>query len=84
MSTGQSERASVGELSDAEREALVSAAVWYAKYHRDEVPPAGDGSAHAMLRRAHFENLHGGLRKLGVRLRRPPELGPSAETITKS
>lgn len=79
MTTKHEAGTSVDELSGAEREALVSAAVWYAKYHQGDIPSQDDGSAYAMVRREHFESLYGGLRKLGIRLRRPPQLGPLAE-----
>lgn len=59
-------------LEEDEREALVSAATWYAKYHERMIAElADDPSALAVTRRQHFQALHDGLRKLGIRLRPP-------------
>lgn len=62
-------------LTDAEVDALVAGAAWYAKYHQqDAAGLAGDESAGAVTRREHFESLYGALDKLGVRMRRPAGL----------
>ena len=63
----------IEDLGEREREALVSAATWYAKYHEHMIADlADDPSALAVTRREHFQALHDGLRTLGVRLRPPP------------
>ena len=62
----------IEDLGEREREALVSAATWYAKYHERMIAElADDPSALAVTRREHFQALHDGLRTLGVRLRPP-------------
>lgn len=67
-------------LTDAEVDALLAGAAWYAKYHqRDLAELVGDGSASAVARREHFESLHAALEKLGVRIRRPIGLRPAHE-----
>lgn len=64
-------------LADHEREALLSAATWYAKYHgRIIAEQADDPSAMAVARRDRYLNLHAALWKLGVRIRLPDELEP--------
>jgi hypothetical protein len=60
------------DLSESEREALISAAVWYAKRHAPIIASlADDRSALAMSRRERYQELYSALAKLGVRLRRP-------------
>lgn len=60
-------------LSENEREAVIAAAVWYAKRHAPMIATlADDPSALATARRERYQELHRGLAKLGVRLRRPP------------
>jgi hypothetical protein len=60
------------DLTEAEREALVSAATWYAKYNERTIAELSDDpSALAVARRDQFQALHDGLRKLGIRLRPP-------------
>jgi len=60
------------QLDSSELEALVGAATWYAKYHERMIAElADDSSALAVTRRERFQDLHRGLSKLGVRLRRP-------------
>jgi hypothetical protein len=62
-------------LTDAEVDALVSGAAWYAKYHQHDLDELiGDGSAQAVSRLEHFESLYGALEKLGLRIRRPAGL----------
>jgi len=59
-------------LSEHELRALAEGAAWYAKYHERMIADqADDASAAAVVRRQHFEHLHAGLRKLGIKLRRP-------------
>ena len=62
-------------LSDDELRALAEGAAWYAKYHERMIADqADDASAAAVARRRHFTDLHAGLRKLGIRMRRPDGL----------
>ena len=62
----------VEHLDEPEFEALVGAATWYAKYHERMIAElADDQSAVAVSKRQRFQDLHAGLTKLGVRLRRP-------------
>jgi len=62
----------VETLTEAEVDALVAGAAWYAKYHqRDAAELVEDGSASAVARREHFEALYAALEKLGARMRRP-------------
>lgn len=69
----------MGTLTDAEVDALVSSAAWYAKYHQDDVADLiGDGSARAVTRLEHFEDLYTALEKLGLRIRRPAGLQRNA------
>jgi hypothetical protein len=63
-------------LTEAEVDALVAGAAWYAKYHQhDAAAVAGDTSASAVARREHFESLYAALDKLGARIRRPTGIG---------
>jgi hypothetical protein len=63
---------SLEDLSEGERDALINAAVWYAKRHAPMIAGlADDRSALAMSRRERYQELYGALAKLGVRLRRP-------------
>lgn len=63
-------------LTEAEVDALVAGAAWYAKYHQhDAADLAADGSASAVARREHFESLYAALDKLGARIRRPAGIG---------
>jgi galactose-1-phosphate uridylyltransferase len=72
MSADPAQIFAIDDLDEHEREALVSAAAWYAKYHERMIAElADDPSALAVTRREHFQALHDGLRKLGVRLRPP-------------
>jgi hypothetical protein len=67
----------VESLSDAELEALINAATWYAKYHERMISDlADDASALAVTRRARHQELYDALAKLGVRLRRPAGIAP--------
>jgi dihydrodipicolinate synthase/N-acetylneuraminate lyase len=67
------------DLSERERDAVISAAVWYAKYHAGIIAAsADDRSAMAVARREQFEELYDGLAKLGMRLVRPDGLRPAA------
>ena len=69
----------IGELSEAELEALVNAATWYAKYHERMISDlADDASALPVARRARHQELYDGLAKLGVRLRRPTGITPAS------
>lgn len=55
-------------LTDAEIDALVSAAAWYASYKQADIRAKWDDlSAAETTRRQKFVALHDGLRKLGVR-----------------
>jgi hypothetical protein len=75
MSVAPSEHTALTSLTESELDALVGAAAWYAKYHhRIIADEADDPSARAVARRDRFRELHEGLRKLGVRLRRPDAL----------
>lgn len=66
------------ELSEEELTALLGAATWYAKYHERMIADlADDPSALAVRKRRRFQELHWGLSKLGVRLRRPPGIAPA-------
>lgn len=66
------DRRMLDDLSDDEREALISAAVWYAKRHAPMIAGlADDRSAMAVARRDRYQDLYSALAKLGVRLRRP-------------
>jgi hypothetical protein len=66
------------ELSETERDAVVAAAVWYAKYHAGMIAElADDRSAMATARRERYQELYTGLAKLGVRLQRPPGIEPA-------
>ena len=65
-------------LSEAELDALLGAAAWYAKYHERMITElADDRSALAVARRGRYQQLHNGLAKLGVRLRRPAGIDPA-------
>jgi hypothetical protein len=65
----------LNELDAPELEALIGAATWYAKYHERMIAElADDSSALAETKRERFQDLHRGLSKLGVRLRRPGSL----------
>jgi hypothetical protein len=67
------------ELSETEREALISAAVWYAKRHEGMIAAlADDRSARAVAARARYQELYDALAKLGVRLYRPQGIRPAA------
>jgi len=69
---------SLASLSEAELEALVGAATWYAKYHERIISElADDHSALAVARRTRHQELYNGLAKLGVRLRRPAGIIPA-------
>jgi hypothetical protein len=70
---------SVADLSETERNALVSAAVWYAKYHEGIIAAlADDRSARAEAERQRHQDLYDALTKLGVRLHRPAGIRPAA------
>ena len=63
------------DLTDAEREALVAAAAWYAKYHASDIAAeAQETSIAAVTERARYEALVGALGKLGVKVALPDEL----------
>ena len=65
------------ELSETERDAVIAAAVWYAKHHESIIAAlADDRSAMAMARRERYQELYHGLAKLGLRLQRPPGIEP--------
>lgn len=69
----------VADLSGAQREALIDAAVWYAKYHEGVIASlADDRSARAVAARERHQDLYDALAKLGVRLRRPAGIRPAA------
>jgi hypothetical protein len=69
---------SLEELSETERDAVVTAAVWYAKHHAAMIAAlADDRSAMAAARRDRYQELYTGLAKLGVRLQRPPGINPA-------
>ncbi|MGZ8716782.1 MAG: hypothetical protein ACXWYO_06685 [Gaiellaceae bacterium] len=69
--------ASFDELSETERDAVVSAAVWYAKHHESMIAGlADDPSAMAVAQRERYQELYDGLAKLGVRLHRPTGINP--------
>lgn len=75
MATNPFPEPGVETLTDAEVDALVAGAVWYAKYHQRDVSVlADDGSAASVARLEHFESLYAALGKLGVRVRRPAGL----------
>lgn len=66
-------------LSDAEIDALISAASWYASYRQAEIREQwSDQSAAERTRRQKFLDLHHALRKMGVRRPHPQ---PATETI---
>jgi hypothetical protein len=66
------------DLSETERDAVVAAAVWYAKHHASMIAAlADDRSAMAAARRERYQELYTGLAKLGVRLQRPPGISPA-------
>jgi hypothetical protein len=63
------------DLTAAEREALVAAGAWYAKYHASDIAAdAGDSSIAAVTERARYEALLAALDKLGVKVALPDEL----------
>jgi hypothetical protein len=69
----------IGDLSETDRAALVSAAVWYAKYHEGMIAGlADDRSARAAAERERYQELYDALAKLGVRLHRPTGIRPAA------
>lgn len=75
MAANPSPSSTLEPLSEREIAALVDASSWYAKYHERMIAElADDRSAMAVARRERFEHLHSGLRKLGVRMRRPDGL----------
>ena len=75
MAVDASQAESLETLSGQELSALLSASVWYAKYHERMIAElAADRSASALARRERFRDLHGALHKLGVRIRRPDGL----------
>lgn len=68
----------LSELSETERAAVVSAAVWYAKHHESMIAAlADDRSAMAVAQRERYQELYDGLAKLGVRLHRPAGINPA-------
>jgi hypothetical protein len=70
---------SLADLSETERNALVAAAVWYAKYHEGMIAAlADDHSARAVGERERYQDLYDALAKLGVRLHRPGGIRPAA------
>ncbi len=72
MATDLTNRSGTDLLTEREVEALVEAAAWYFKYSGSEIDKLrNDGSAHGVLRREHFDHVHGALWKLGVRMRHP-------------
>ena len=69
----------IDALSDTERDAIVAAAVWYAKRHEGMIAAlADDRSAMAMAQRERYQELYDALAKLGVRLHRPSGIRPAA------
>ena len=65
-------------LSETEHDAVVSAAVWYAKHHESMIAAlADDRSAMAFGQRQRYQELYDGLAKLGVRLHRPAGINPA-------
>lgn len=72
------QQATFDDLSEAEFDAVIAAAAWYAKYHESIIAKlADDRSAVATARRERYQELHTGLSKLGLRLRRPPGIDPA-------
>ena len=68
----------IDELSETERDAVIAAAVWYAKHHASMIAAlADDRSAMARTRRERYQELYTGLAKLGVRLQRPSGIHPA-------
>ena len=66
------------ELSETERDAVIAAAVWYAKHHASMIAAlADDRSAMASARRDRYQELYDGLARLGVRLHRPAGINPA-------
>lgn len=66
------------DLAETERDAVISAAVWYAKHHAAIIAGlADDRSAMATARRERYQELYTGLAKLGVRLQRPAGIDPA-------
>ena len=66
----------IAQLSESEQAALRRAAVWYFKRHaRIIADEADDFSARAVTDREAFLELHAALRKLGVLVALPDELG---------
>jgi hypothetical protein len=65
-------------LSETERDAVLAAAVWYAKHHESMIAAlADDRSAMAVAQRERYQELYDGLAKLGLRLHRPPGIDPA-------
>lgn len=65
----------VGALTPLEREALLNAGRWYARYRaRDMAEEAHDDSAYAVAERERYLALVTALRKLGVSVPLPDEL----------
>lgn len=69
-------------LSPAEREAVLNAARWYARYRaRDLADEAGDDSAYALAERDRYFALLSALRKMGVHVPVPDELAHAASPV---
>lgn len=69
---------SPADLSEGERDAVVAAAVWYAKHHAGIIARlADDRSAAAETERERYQQLYDALVKLGVRLHRPAGIAPA-------
>lgn len=76
MATNPTPESRVETLTEAEVDALVVGAAWYAKYHQhDTAELVDDRSASAVTRREHFESLYAALEKLGAKIRRPAGIG---------
>jgi hypothetical protein len=78
MSVDAAQAPVLDDLSERELDAVVGAAVWYAKYHERMITElADDRSALAVGSRDRYQQLYNGLAKLGVRLRRPEGIKPA-------
>jgi hypothetical protein len=77
MAAHPAEIVELGGVTASERDALVTAASWYFKYHGPIIAKlADDPSAMAIARLNDFYDLHAALWKLGIRLALPNGLTP--------
>jgi len=73
------EQARISDLTPVEREALLNAGRWYARYRaRDVAEEAQDDSAYAVAEREQYFALVTALRKQGVSVPLPDELARAA------